>query len=564
MSESGGEAMRLSRFVDLTARAGLDAAYLTIGLATSVLAFTVLVVGLSVTLSLAVFIVGLPLIALCAFVFRWTAELDRRNAALVLGAPLRGRYRERSGDHFLSRLFSPLRDPQTWRDLAWLVLHSLIGFAFGTAALTAIGVVVAGLTMPAWYWAIPGGPDFGVWNIDTFPKALAVMGASILLAAVTAGLLRLMAFGESWLAAALLGPSGDGPGEAPTAEAKPAERRRPAADPRAALGLQAALSFLVAAACTLIWALTGAGYFWPQWVWLGVAIPLGLHGGIRWALETQPGGRRWLAIQGAVSAVIAVTVVLIWAFAGGGTFWPVWTMLALAVAFGVCAVISVMWRRVFPAAREQELVERVDELTRTRRGALDVQAAELRRIERDLHDGAQARLVSLSMRLGRAEEKLSDQPEMAALVRDARGDAGAAIAELRDLARGIAPPVLADRGLAAAVEALGRRASIPVEVKVDLDVRPPAVLETAAYFVVAEALTNVAKHAPDATASVTVWLDGEVLTVEVADDGPGGADPEGSGLSGLRGRVEALDGTLTVVISPGHGTTIRAELPCGS
>ena len=134
-------------------------------------------------------------------------------------------------------------------------------------------------------------------------------------------------------------------------------------------------------------------------------------------------------------------------------------------------------------------------LTRTRQGALDVQAAELRRIERDLHDGAQARLVALSMRLGRAEERLADQPELAALVREAREDAGAAIGELRDLARGIAPPILADRGLTAAIEALARRSAIGVTIDADPDRRPLPVVETAAYFVVAEALTNVAKHA---------------------------------------------------------------------
>ena len=121
----------------------------------------------------------------------------------------------------------------------------------------------------------------------------------------------------------------------------------------------------------------------------------------------------------------------------------------------VVLALVVYREELFGTAREAELAERVDELTRTRRGALDVQAAELRRIERDLHDGAQARLVALSMQLGRAEERLADQPEVAELVRRARGEASAAIAELRDLARGIAPPVLADRGLAAAVEALG-------------------------------------------------------------------------------------------------------------
>jgi len=146
-------------------------------------------------------------------------------------------------------------------------------------------------------------------------------------------------------------------------------------------------------------------------------------------------------------------------------------------------------------ARERELTQRVDELTRTRRGALDVQAAELRRIERDLHDGAQARLVALTMQLGRAEARLEDHPEAAELVREARGEASAAIAELRDLARGIAPPVLADRGLPAAVEALAARAPIHTTVDAEVERRPPPVVETAAYFVVAESLTNAAKHA---------------------------------------------------------------------
>jgi signal transduction histidine kinase len=177
------------------------------------------------------------------------------------------------------------------------------------------------------------------------------------------------------------------------------------------------------------------------------------------------------------------------------------------------------------------------------------------------------------MRLGRAEEGLADQPEAADLVRQARQEASAAIAELRDLARGIAPPVLADRGLAAAVEGLGQRAAIPVTVEAEMGERPPRVIETAAYFVVAEALTNAAKHAPDSEALVMLKLEGadelrsgqeQLLTVEVADNGPGGADPEGGGLSGLRHRVEALDGTLRVISPPGEGTTIYAELPCES
>ena len=311
-----------------------------------------------------------------------------------------------------------------------------------------------------------------------------------------------------------------------------------------------------------VWLVTGRGYFWPAWVALGLAIPLALHASVREAMRATAGGRA-LAVQVAVSAVIAATAVAVWALAGAGTFWPVWALLGLLVALALHFLVATMWGRVFPDARQRELAERVDELTRTRRGALDVQNAELQRIERDLHDGAQARLVSLSMQLGRAEERLADQPETAALVRQARGEASSAIAELRDLARGIAPPVLADRGLAAAVEALGRRAAIPVAVAVELERRPPAVIESAAYFVVAEALTNVAKHAPGAEASVRVFAEGETLVVEAADNGPGGADPAGSGLAGMRGRVEALDGTLRVISPAGEGTTVRAELPCG-
>ncbi|MDP9135913.1 MAG: histidine kinase, partial [Actinomycetota bacterium] len=132
------------------------------------------------------------------------------------------------------------------------------------------------------------------------------------------------------------------------------------------------------------------------------------------------------------------------------------------------------------------------------------------------------------------------------------------------LARGIAPPVLVARGLAAAVDALGRRVATAVTVDAHVDRRPPAVIETAAYFVVAESLTNVAKHTGDARARVELHLHADVLVVAISDDGPGGADPQGSGLTGLRHRVEALDGTLTIASPPGGPTTIRAELPCGS
>jgi signal transduction histidine kinase len=326
----------------------------------------------------------------------------------------------------------------------------------------------------------------------------------------------------------------------------------------AVLSLHAAMSAFVGFLVTVIWAATGFNYFWPIWVWFGVGIPLALHTAVYLGCRASPGRMRGLAVHGAVTWVLIGILVTTWALAGSDRFWPLIPVLCLATIVAVHAMIVRLW----PTPREVALVERVDELTRTRRGALDVQAAELRRIERDLHDGAQARLVALSMQLGRAEERLEDRPELADLMRAARGEASAAIAELRDLARGIAPPVLADRGLPAAVEALGRRSAIPVTVDAKLAKRTLPVVETAAYFVVAESLTNAAKHARGAAAHVTLAEEPGYLIVEVADDGPGGADPEGSGLTGLRHRVEALDGTLAIVSTPGEGTVVRAELPC--
>jgi signal transduction histidine kinase len=329
-----------------------------------------------------------------------------------------------------------------------------------------------------------------------------------------------------------------------------------------ALRLRATLLAGAGVLTTLIWALTGHGYYWPAWVWFGGAMALAFPAALMWVRVAPPGPMRRLEMEAAIGLVVFAAQVLIWMLTGLGYFWPVWTLLGFATLIGLHVFYLRSRGHDLSALRERQLSERVDVLTRTRRGALDVQAAELRRIERDLHDGAQARLVALSMRLGRAEEGLADRPEMAELVREARADASAAIAELRDLARGIAPPILADRGLVAAVEGLGRRSAIPVTVEAEVPRRPPPVLETAAYFVVSEALTNVAKHAPAAEAKIEIDLDRERLRVVVSDDGPGGADAEASGLRGLRQRVEALDGTMAVESPLGAGTRIEVELPC--
>jgi signal transduction histidine kinase len=349
--------------------------------------------------------------------------------------------------------------------------------------------------------------------------------------------------------------------------AEPIHQRdpRPAIEQRdpwgAAIALGAALSVLVSLTIIFLWGVTGGGYFWPKWVLFALAVPLVAQLAIRGALRVPAGPRRGLAIVAAASGTIVAILLAVYVLSGGGYFWPLWPLAGIGLAVAVQATIVFAWPHMRP--REVELAARVDQLTRTRMGALDVQAAELRRIERDLHDGAQARLVALSMQLGRAEERLEDQPEIAELVRSAREEAGAAIGELRDLARGIAPPVLADRGLAAAAEALARRSPMPVTVKASVLRRPLPVVETAAYFVVAESLTNAAKHAGGAPATVEIADRDGRLVVEVRDEGPGGADATGTGLMGLRHRVAALDGTLTVISPAGGGTTVRAELPCG-
>ena len=215
------------------------------------------------------------------------------------------------------------------------------------------------------------------------------------------------------------------------------------------------------------------------------------------------------------------------------------------------------------------LTKRVEQLTQTRAGAIAAHSAELRRIERDLHDGAQARLVSLSMRIGLAKRAYESDPQTGRrLLDEAQQHAEEALAELRHVVRGIHPPILTDRGLAGAVRALAASSGLHVTVQADdLDAGPraPVAVESAAYFVVAEALTNVAKHsgAPRATVALTRTRTG--VRVVVRDEGKGGvADSggDGTGLPGMRRRVAALDGTFTVSSPVGGPTMIETELPC--
>jgi signal transduction histidine kinase len=230
----------------------------------------------------------------------------------------------------------------------------------------------------------------------------------------------------------------------------------------------------------------------------------------------------------------------------------------------VAAGDAVVARWLLGPGRRAGMAARIGELETSRARVVDAAETERRRIERDLHDGAQQRLVSLAMELGRARAKFGSDPEAAeAIVGQAHEQAKEALTELRNLVRGVHPPVLSDRGLDAALSGLAALSPVPVTVRVDLAERPPPPVEAIAYFVVAEALTNVAKHAKASRALVTVSRTGDLLNVAISDDGIGGASLAGRGLSGLTARAAGIDGRLLVTSPDGGPTVIEAVLPCG-
>jgi signal transduction histidine kinase len=243
-----------------------------------------------------------------------------------------------------------------------------------------------------------------------------------------------------------------------------------------------------------------------------------------------------------------------------------WAVLTIGLSPAMARLQSGPGRRLLAPGPEIDLSLRIAELTATRAAALDAHATELRRIERSLHDGTQNRLVATTVLLGAARRMLTRDPaEAEKLLERAQGSAEQALAELRAVARGILPPVLADRGLAGALSGLAASSAVPCRVQVDLPDRCAASVESTAYFVVAEALTNIAKHSAASHAEVDVRNRGPRLWLRITDDGAGGADETGgSGLIGIRRRIEALDGALTVTSPPGGPTTLEVELPCGS
>ncbi|MFG3105832.1 sensor histidine kinase [Streptomyces tendae] len=237
--------------------------------------------------------------------------------------------------------------------------------------------------------------------------------------------------------------------------------------------------------------------------------------------------------------------------------WPVLPF----VARGLANVDRAMVRGLLSPS--DELERRIAELESDRGVVVDTAAADLRRIERDLHDGAQARLVNLAMGLGLAKEKLLEDPDAAAaMVDEAHGEVKLALQELRDLARGIHPAVLTDRGLDAALSSVASRCTVPVRVTVDLAERPAAAIEGIAYFTVSELLQNVSKHSGAGSASVEVWRSSDRLLIQVGDNGRGGASLDGgTGMKGLADRLSAVDGLFVVDSPEGGPTTITAELP---
>ncbi|WP_336047748.1 sensor histidine kinase [Streptomyces sp. CA2R101] len=338
--------------------------------------------------------------------------------------------------------------------------------------------------------------------------------------------------------------------------------------------------------------------------WTGEAVPeayLPLTGELFERVRTataDPGtyrDLRWLAAHFGYGLLLPYLSLPLWAL--GLLIDGVWCGLLRRPAVVLplirrLADLDAAWSRALllpsPDSRRTALLaERVEELTVTRAGAVAAHGAELRRIERDLHDGTQARLVALSMRVGLAKRAYETNPEMARrLLDDAQDQAEEALTELRHVVRGIHPPILTDRGLVGAVRALAASSGLDVAVRADSveeGPRAPAAVEAAAYFVVAEALTNAAKHSGADRATVELIRGDGLLTVSVRDDGRGGAGtgspgeglgttcspgegaagaPRGSGLLGIRRRVAALDGTVEVTSPVGGPTVIEVELPC--
>jgi signal transduction histidine kinase len=411
---------------------------------------------------------------------------------------------------WLSRFIqAPLRG-QTWRNLAYVLLAFPTGVAYFI-------VLVVGISTGA-------------------ALAVVVVGIGILLATLAAW--RAMAALERGLARGLLG----------VAIADPADRRDVAGVERVRRWLRDPVT-------------------WKSLVFVALKFPLGIVS----LAGAGCLGFVALVMLFAPLIVLATPVTIFgWMVTSTGQALPL-TLLGIPAVLIVLhltnglAWLWALFARVMLGPSTAALHERVDDLRDARARIIAAADAERRRIERDLHDGAQQRLVALSLTLGMAESRLAaDPPAAATLIAQAREEAKLAVKELRNLASGIHPALLSERGLGPALEALAARAPVPTSVDGVPAQRLPPSVESAVYFVTAESLTNVAKYAGAMSAGVSLAVEHGRLRLIVRDDGTGGADPNtGTGLRGLRDRVEALDGDLHVDSPPGLGTTVIAEIPIG-
>ena len=435
-------------------------------------------------------------------------------------AGLGGGYRER---------MTWLNTERSWRP----TVHALAGMAAGAG----VGAVLAGLVVIwlAAIWSLIDGP-VGGWELAVLYPAVALAAPALLLRAVRGfGALQRARFRT------LLGVEIPAP---PRGTAGGWPLLRPVRAWRApATWRQLGYHLLALVGGTAGGALVLACWSAPV---LAIAYLAGRLG---------DGRRLWLGLG---AAVLAAAMLLV----------------APRVARVVARADEAAGRALLGPSRGEELAVRVESLARSRAEIVAATDAERRRIERDLHDGTQRRLVSLAMHLGMARASLTDAPEpVRQVIEQAHDEATEALAELRQLVRGLHPAVLDDRGLDAALSGIAANAPLPVRLRVDVPTRCAPGVEAVAYFVVSEALTNVAKHAGASHAEVTVERTGDRLRIVVSDDGRGGATLDGDGVggngggTGLRGlaqRAAAVDGTLTVESPPGGPTVIRVELPCGS
>jgi signal transduction histidine kinase len=452
-----------------------------------------------------------------------TVRVDAWLANRLLGTAAQPSLTSPGAAGFWRRGGNVLQDRAFWRQQAYLLTRLTLGFGVAVAEWTLLAASVGLIAMPIWYrWS-------DTWEVDSLGRAFVCVPIGVAGLAIALALLGPLARWSRSLVVALLS------GERVSA---PLSRRRIALRPNVFAYL------IVTVPLVIIWAITGAGYFWPEWILIALGLPL--------AILIVVATMRGLAAHAALLVSFAAFFTVVWAVTGRGYFWPAWPILFITLSFVAAAWVSQA------AARR-----RIAQLEETRAGAVDQQESELERIERDLHDGAQARLVALGMSIGLAEQKLASDPAAAqALLAEARQGTREALAELRGLARGIHPPVLADRGLEAAIGALAHRTPLRVNVSVDVPERPARPLETTAYFVVAEALANTGKHADAEQVDIVVRTEDGSLVVEVLDNGGGGANADGEGLRGLTKRVQAVDGSLEVTSPLGGPTMIRAVIPC--